>query len=137
LLRNGDSFYEGRKMSFKVTFAVKCKTYLEAATLEEFLKKEGLEYQERINDGSAVHMQDQQPKKKPMIRRPRMTPEGWSQIRNYIKMHPNWSAGQIHRHYKEAGELSWGVNTIQRVMDGHYDEKYLGSHRVKKVVALK
>ena len=109
----------------KVTFVCKCESYLQAATLEEFLAKEGIKYEERINDGATVHRVNgaHVPTKK-RITRIRLTGESFAHIRNCIKQHPNWTDPRIKEHFK----LENSTQTINKVRNGYYDERFISKH---------
>lgn len=116
----------------KIVFHCVTESYLEAATLEEFLKKQGIKYEERINDGTTVHRESNSPAPRSTtpIRRHKVTAEVYSQIKNYIKLHPNWSDEKIKTHYN----LRHSSVTINRIRNGAYGERFLGTHRVLKSV---
>mgnify|MGYP003147952093 CR=1 FL=1 len=110
----------------KIIFHCTCNTYLEAASLEEFLKKEGVEYEERINDGGAVHRKEQTPSKNTTRRRRRHTLDGeaFSHIRNCILQHPNWSDSRIKEHFS----LKHSSQTVNRIRNGHYNQRFISTH---------
>ena len=108
-----------------ITFVIKCSSYLEAATVEEWLTKEGISYEERINDGGQVIRESQSPAKpEKRIKRHRVTGSDFAHIRNLLKQHPNWSDRRIKEHYK----LKHSTNTICNIRNGKYDQRFVSKH---------
>ena len=113
----------------KVTFVIQCKDYLEAATTEEWLQKNGIQYEERINDGAAVHSDQQMAKKPSREKRHRVNSEIFCQVRDCKTQHPNWKPEQIKEHLK----LPHSRATIYRILCGDYDTRFISEHKIRSV----
>ena len=111
----------------KFRFIIEATNFEDCALLESVLVKNSIKYDVTVNDGTALHSTKLNGQMTPRIsKRNSMDAHVYAQIRNTVKMHPNWNATKIKEHLK----LPHSYNTIWRVLNGEFDTRFISVHKV-------